>query len=112
MYIKKSQLGEIGLSSKGQSIAEYTMFITVIVMALLAMQIYLKRGIQGKIKDMADAISPEGYVPNWTYANYYSNRAVSYGAVVDSGISTTTLGLEQTNRTGIEVSNPEWVPGP
>jgi len=112
MFIKNSHLGQIELNRQGQSIAEYTMFISVMVLALLAMQIFLKRGIQGKIKDMADEISSEAYAPNWTYANYYSNRIVSYETVVDGGFSNTTLGLEQINRTGREEAIPEWVVGP
>ena len=108
MFRKKSQLGKNVDNKRGQSIAEYTVFITVVVMALLAMQIYLKRGIQGKIKDMTDAISPESYAPNWTYSNFYSNRSASYRTEYDRGTSTTYLLGDYVNKVGIEVSVPEW----
>jgi len=109
MFRKKTQLGK-KKNSRGQSIAEYTMFISVVVMALLAMQIYLKRGIQGKLKDMADAISPESYSPNGTFANFYSNRSTAHRSEYEFGIATTQLIGESINRTGIERRHPEMLP--
>jgi Flp pilus assembly pilin Flp len=41
---------------KGVSVLEYTILIAVILAAMLAMSIYLKRAITGKWKDSADAI--------------------------------------------------------
>lgn len=41
---------------KGQSILEYAMIIAVVVAALLAIQIYMKRGVQGKLRSSVDDI--------------------------------------------------------
>ena len=41
-------------SSKGQSTAEYAIVIGLVIAAAVAMQVYVKRGLQGKIKDATD----------------------------------------------------------
>lgn len=92
---------------KGQSITEYTVFITVMVMALLAMQVYLKRGIQGKIKDMADTISPSLYNPNTTTSNYTTSRSRRSTSAYYRGVSNTTVLLDSTNRTGYDYVEPD-----
>jgi hypothetical protein len=45
---------------KGQNIAEYSILIALVIAAAVAMQVYVKRGIQGK---MADAVS---HAPTFT----------------------------------------------
>jgi hypothetical protein len=42
------------LRAKGQSTAEYAIIIGVVIAAVLAMQVYVKRGIQAKFKDASD----------------------------------------------------------
>lgn len=91
----------------GQSIIEYTMFIAVVVLALLAMQVYLKRGLQGKIKDMADQVSTVLYNPNTTESNF-TTRASSHTeafysigrTAVDKGAYTLDVISDYSNRTG------------
>ncbi len=41
---------------KGQSTLEYAMIIAVVVGAIIAMQIYLRRGVQGKLRESVDNI--------------------------------------------------------
>ena len=41
-------------SRKGQNTAEYAILIGVIVAAAIAMQIYIRRGMQARIKDAVD----------------------------------------------------------
>ena len=50
---------------KAQSTLEYAVVIFAIVAALVTMQIYLKRGIQGKMRQSADSIG-EQYAPENT----------------------------------------------
>jgi len=38
----------------GQTIAEYAVLIAIVVGAIVTMQVYVKRGFQGKIKDAVD----------------------------------------------------------
>ncbi len=42
------------LRRRGQSTAEYAIVIGLVIGAAVAMQIYVKRGIQGKMKDAVD----------------------------------------------------------
>ena len=44
---------------KGQSTLEYAMIIAVVVGALLALQIYMKRGLQGRMREAADDIGKQ-----------------------------------------------------
>lgn len=55
---------------KGQSVLEYAILIMVVVGALLAMQWYIQRGMQGKLKESADEISAGSqYAPTKTTSN-------------------------------------------
>lgn len=47
---------------KAQSTLEYAMVVACVAAALLAMQFYLKRGIQGKLRQAGDEIG-EQYAP-------------------------------------------------
>lgn len=67
---------------KGQSILEYAMIVAVVVAALLAIQIYMKRGVQGKLRSSVDDI----------------------GAQFDAG---KTKVVSETNRTGVTVEETE-----
>ena len=42
------------LKRKGQSTAEYAIVIGLVIAAAVAMQVYVKRGLQGKMKDAVD----------------------------------------------------------
>jgi len=42
------------LNRKGQNIAEYSILIALVIAAAVAMQTYVKRGIQGRIADVVD----------------------------------------------------------
>jgi hypothetical protein len=41
---------------KAQAILEYAVVISCVVAALIAMQTYIKRGIQGRLREQADSI--------------------------------------------------------
>lgn len=56
-------------TSDGQSAVEYAVLAAVIVAALLAMQIYLKRGIVGKLRVAADTAG-EQYDPRNTAGSF------------------------------------------
>jgi len=47
---------------RGQGILEYSMVVICIVAGLLAMQYYIKRAIQGRVRQSADTIG-EQYAP-------------------------------------------------
>ena len=49
---------------KGQSTLEYAILIIIIIGALLSIQVYIKRGIQGRLKSAADDIGDQFSVGN------------------------------------------------
>ncbi len=58
---------------KGQSIMELSILFVVIVFALISMQTYIKRAIQGAWKSGVDEIGDQ-YDPNTTTSDYTSRR--------------------------------------
>jgi len=61
--------------NKGQSVQEFAILLAVVTAALLAMQIYIKRGVQGRLKDLAGQISTQHYDPATTTSNYTVTRS-------------------------------------
>ncbi|OGX28314.1 MAG: hypothetical protein A2705_02165 [Omnitrophica WOR_2 bacterium RIFCSPHIGHO2_01_FULL_52_10] len=55
-------LNKLRRRKKGQSTLEYAVLIIIIIGALLSIQVYIKRGIQGRLKgatdDIGDQFSP------------------------------------------------------
>ena len=49
---------------KGQSTLEYAILIIIIIGALLSIQVYIKRGVQGRLKGAADDIGDQFSVGN------------------------------------------------
>jgi len=43
----------------GQSVLEYTLLIAIVVAALLIMQVFVKRGFQGNLKESADKMGDQ-----------------------------------------------------
>ncbi len=53
---------------RGQSVLEYAILMVIIIAALLSLQVYIKRGLQGRYKSSADEIG-DGYSQSAS-ANY------------------------------------------
>ena len=87
---------------KGQaSVLEYAVLIVVIILALVAMQAYLKRSFQGKMRDSADQIGSQ-YDPEDTQSDF-TVRSMSH----ISTISTLTINETDntTNATTVSTTN-------
>ena len=54
---------------KGQSTVEYAVLIVVVIAALLAMSIFMKRGVMGKARESTDQIG-EQFTPLTTSNDY------------------------------------------
>jgi hypothetical protein len=52
---------------KAQSTLEYAIIVSVVVGALLAMQVYMKRGIQGKMRESTDQIGEQFDIKKTTF---------------------------------------------
>lgn len=54
---------------KGQSVLEYIILIVIIIAALLTLQVYMKRGVQGRLGSATDDIGDQ--YSGSPLANYY-----------------------------------------
>jgi len=62
----------IRMKNKGQGILEYALLVACFIAALVAMQIYVKRGFSGRLKQAADSLG-EQYDPKRTESDIISS---------------------------------------
>ena len=86
---------------KAQSTLEYAILIGVIVAGLIGMQVYLKRGWQGKLKESADSMGQQ-FSPGQTTTNYTTHSYTNSAEALANEATTTTIHTQTTNRTGSE----------
>lgn len=76
-------------NKKAQTTAEYAILIGLVVAALLAMQTYVKRGLNAKMKDATDFYtSTAGVGSTAQYEPYYFGQSLTSG---QTGSETKTL---------------------
>jgi len=78
-------------SNKGQSTLEYTIMIAIVIGALLLMQIYMKRGVQGKVRESADSIGEQFDAQNTTISSTVTRTAKTV-QVMSNGTTNTYTG--------------------
>ena len=115
------------LNRKGQNIAEYSILIALVIAAAVAMQTYVKRGIQGRIADVVDhapAIDTAGagnttvtlnfntkqYEPYYldSEADVSADRTYDEAWAVRGGVDRTNINETTTRATG-SYEEMEWV---
>lgn len=96
-------------SKKAQSVAEYVIVLGLVVGAVVAMQTYVKRGLQGRIKDVVDKTDDNGtgvfttaqYEPYYTDSNFDVDRGNNESETMNTGGDVArTLASENSQRTG------------
>ena len=60
---------------KGQSTVEYAILIIIIIGALLTIQVYIKRGVQGRLKSASDDIGEQYSPGNTNYTSTVSTHS-------------------------------------
>lgn len=90
----------------GQSTAEYAVLVALVAAAIIAMQVYLKRGLQGRIRDLADQISPVHYERGGIESISIVSQKGTTVQKSDSGKSSTTQN-ETITRSSNETVYPE-----
>jgi Flp pilus assembly pilin Flp len=84
---------------RGQSTLEYAVLIVVIIGALLTIQVYIKRGVQGRLKSAADDIGDQ-YSDGNTNSIERTVRNSNTSEYFNAGVaSTSIIGNETTNET-------------
>jgi len=104
----------IRLNKRAQSTLEYAVVIAVIVAGLVAMQVYLKRGMQGRLRQASDDIGEQFSPGNTTgttttASNVTSEETVTGGA---NPVTTTTSSQTQNRSTNEKVAGSDqeyWV---
>jgi hypothetical protein len=88
---------------KGQSTLEYAVLIIIIIGALLSIQVYIKRGIQGRLKSATDDIGDQFSVGNQNVVKTHHVNSVTaeeFGGTLGQGVSQTRMiNVEQTRDT-------------
>lgn len=92
---------------RGQSTLEYAVLIVVIIAALIAMQVYLKRGIQGRVRESSDQIG-EQFSPGYTVSNRTTYTYSNTSELSDAYSTTTQVYNQWQNRVGWENVLPAW----
>lgn len=99
---------------KAQSMVEYAIVLSVILFALTSMNIYLKRGVQARLKDatvsiLVSDLAAKGahqYVAEENKSNFITTADATFQEQV-SGDTTNKNGGQTMTRSGTEYSVPE-----
>jgi Flp pilus assembly pilin Flp len=84
--------------NRAQSTIEYAILIGVIVAGLIAMQVYLKRGYQRKLKESADEMGSQ-FSPGVTTGHITTNSFTDSQETVDTdGVTITKINKQDTTR--------------
>lgn len=98
-------------SNRAQTTLEYAILIGIVVGGLIAMQIYVKRGLQGKLKENADSMGAQ-FSPGYTTSSYTTSNTADSSETLAGEVTTTTISGQTTDRTGAEnvdvLANEYW----
>ncbi len=108
------------LKNKAQSTAEYAIVIGLVIAAVLAMQVYVRRNLQAKIKATTDFGAGDGAIdarfttvqfePDYTTTSEdgmhtSSNRTENITSSKLGGVTRNIIGNEESERTGVQVTD-------
>ena len=83
---------------KGQSTLEYAVLIIIVIGALLTIQVYIKRGVTGRLKSSADDIGDQFSVGNTNFTHTVKVRS-NTEETFSAGMSESTLLQDETTET-------------
>jgi hypothetical protein len=86
---------------KAQTTLEYAILIGVIVAGLIAMQVYIKRGYQGKLKESADSMGQQ-FSPGNTVTHYTITSATNSTETLANEVTTTKINSQTSDKAGKE----------
>jgi len=103
------------LNRKGQNVLEYSILIALVVGAAIAMQTYVKRGLQGRVRNAVDhvgvvgdvggaplVLSGDQYEPYYaeSHSDQTSNSQVNKVVAIDGGVTNNVNNQESRILTG------------
>lgn len=90
-------------NKKAQTTAEYAVLLGLVIAAVVAMQVYVKRGFQGKIKEETDKLGAQ-YEPEYLGTDFTSNRdTAETETTIEGGGVTRTVTKDTSTRTGEQI---------
>ena len=93
---------------KGQSTLEYAVLIIIVIGALLSIQVYIKRGIQGRLRGASDDIGEQYSVGNMNVKTTTSVRSVTNETFIQGQSKSLLLQPETTTtKSNQEIYNLE-----
>ena len=94
---------------KGQSTVEYAVLIIIIIGALLSIQLYIKRGIQGRLRSAADDIG-EQFSPGNTNFTVTQRAYSKTSETFLNGVTRSELLADQIQNvtTNETILNQQW----
>ncbi len=99
------------MHKKGQSTLEYAIIVAVVVAALFAIQIYMKRGVQGKLRQSTDDIGAQ-FEANATsnQVDFETTKDTTSVQTIQNRVTTSTLqsGGETKEKSAEDVAS--WKP--
>ena len=107
--------------SRAMSLVEYALMLSVVYLAISGMQLYLKRGIQARVKDLTTNLIVKDLYPSGEHQFAAGYSASDYSVVTNSraniialpagstgaGTEVTVSNIEVTDRRGVESSVSE-----
>lgn len=105
------------MRTRGQSVMEYGFFVCLCVAALITAEVYIKRGIQGRLRGYVQEIGEgHGYSPGATNSLYTITRAINensssyvqdgFDEPIKKSISETNARIEQDVSRVEDVARP------
>lgn len=82
--------------NQGQTTLEYALIITVVIVGLLAIQIYVKRGVEGKLRASSDDIGDQ----------FEAGKTAVKSTIKNTGRNVQTVSSGVTNTTTSAVGSP------
>ena len=97
---------------KGQNTLEYIVLIIIIIGALLSIQVYIKRGVQGRLKQATDDVGDQFSVGNQNYLRTVNSQSKTRDTFLNGQSKSEILGNEVVNVTSfsniINVQQEFW----
>lgn len=86
------------LGKKAQTTAEYAILIALVVGAVVAMQVYVRRGLQARVRDVVDDVDVGGQYSSVPGLNNIFTAGDQYEPYYNSSTATTAqTGTDQEN---------------
>ncbi|MCX5711211.1 MAG: hypothetical protein NT060_04580 [Candidatus Omnitrophica bacterium] len=87
--------------SRAQTTAEYAILFAIVVGAFIAMQVYIERGLQGRIKDVVDARGAGGTIGSGTASGSVAFNTAQYEPYYLQSNAQTNQTSNETETTGL-----------